>query len=143
MEMLFDDVSLLPQLMLNSSDEKPHEPDPTSLNLPTPLFYGRPEDGDFEISKFMKSFVSQDFALFVAAYYMHYLYMAGIVTAVAVFTFKIDYSNIDSKQLKSERRSWRLNPTLLVPCCLSGSCCNVYPRGTTTLTGSELLHPTT
>jgi sterol desaturase/sphingolipid hydroxylase (fatty acid hydroxylase superfamily) len=102
MKMIFDGISLLSQtLMLNSSNKKLHEARSDEFQS-VPLFYGKPPDGEFEMSKLMKSFVTQDFALFVAAYYIYYLCMAGLLTAVAVFIFKIDYSNIDSKQLKRE-----------------------------------------
>jgi sterol desaturase/sphingolipid hydroxylase (fatty acid hydroxylase superfamily) len=70
-------------------------------NATLPLLYGR-RDGEFEISKLLESFATPDFAVFLAAYYMYYLCMAGLLTAVAVFIFKIDYTDIDSKQLKRE-----------------------------------------
>jgi sterol desaturase/sphingolipid hydroxylase (fatty acid hydroxylase superfamily) len=100
MTMLFKSISLLPQMMLNSSNQTLHEAGSDEFQSLTP-FYGR-RDGEFEVSKLLESFVTQDFAVFLAAYYMYYLGVAGILTAVAVFVFKIDYSNIDSKQLKRE-----------------------------------------
>jgi sterol desaturase/sphingolipid hydroxylase (fatty acid hydroxylase superfamily) len=100
METLFNGISLLPQMMLNSSNETLHEAGSDEFQS-LPLFYGG-RGGEFEVSKLLESFVTQDFAVFLAAYYMFYLCAAGILTAVAVFIFKVDYSNIDSKQLKRE-----------------------------------------
>jgi sterol desaturase/sphingolipid hydroxylase (fatty acid hydroxylase superfamily) len=100
METLFNGISLHPQMMLYSSNETLHEAGFDQFQSLTP-FYGR-RDGEFEISKLLESFVTQDFAVFLAAYYMYYLCVAGLLTAVAVFIFKIDYTDIDSKQLKRE-----------------------------------------
>jgi sterol desaturase/sphingolipid hydroxylase (fatty acid hydroxylase superfamily) len=100
MTMLANVISLLPQMMLNSSNEMLHQAGSDEFQS-LPLLYGR-RDGEFEISKLPLSFVTQDFAVFLAAYYMYYLAVAGLLTAVAVFIFKIDYTDIDSKQLKRE-----------------------------------------
>jgi sterol desaturase/sphingolipid hydroxylase (fatty acid hydroxylase superfamily) len=98
--MSFNIISLLPSMMLNSSYEKLNDARFDVFQYLS-IFYGS-HDGEFEMSKLLRSFVSHDFALFAYAYYTLYLFMAGLITAVAVFIFKVDYCNINYKQLKRE-----------------------------------------
>merc|ERR1719242_232015 len=50
----------------------------------------------------LKSLFTPQFGIFVTFYYLYYIFVVGLVTSVAVYGFKIDYSNVNSIQLKRE-----------------------------------------
>jgi sterol desaturase/sphingolipid hydroxylase (fatty acid hydroxylase superfamily) len=62
--------------------------------------YGAKEE--FSVMGLLQSMGTMDFALFVGAYYALYLFFAALLTAVAVFVFKVDYKGIESRQLRRE-----------------------------------------
>lgn len=62
------------------------------------------DHNDVELASLIRSFCTVDFLFFVVLYYSYYFIVVGFVTSVAVFLFKIDYSDIKRDQLKREVR---------------------------------------
>lgn len=74
----------------------------TNKGSTSALFFGSSNHERVDAYKLLQSFVTADFAIYVAAYYAYYLFMVGAVTAIAVFVYKVDYIDIESRQLTRE-----------------------------------------
>lgn len=57
------------------------------------------------VQSVLQSMQTTDFWIFVAAYYVYYLLVVGLVTIIAMYVFQVDYySNIQGSQLRREIR---------------------------------------
>ncbi len=79
------------------------------------LLYGN-SSGHLDVATLFASFQTKEFAYFLAFYYAYYYIGAAIIAAIAVLVFKVDYSNIDSTQLRREARLTLESVTTYVVC---------------------------